>query len=228
MKKHEKWMPLYIAEYLADTSRLTIEQHGVYLLLIMDYWRNGPPPDNPEILARIVGATPDQWLAISPPVRRLFQVVSGQWRHKRVEAELLRAQEISDNLSDRGKQGAEARWGNGPSNATGIQQAMLEQCLVDAPSPSPSPSTLDRQPKPKNKGNGAHAPFILPDWIPQEHWDAWVEARTKCRKPPTDYAKRLAVKRLDNFRQQGSPPAQVLMQSAMSGWANVFPLKEAK
>ena len=81
----------------------------------------------------------------------------------------------------------------------------------------------------KNKSKAkasAQAPFVLPDWIPQEHWDAWVEARTKARKPPTDYAKRLAVMRLNNFREQGYSVGEILRESAMNNWANLFLPKE--
>lgn len=100
MKQYEKWMPLYIADYLADTSRLTLEQHGAYLLLIMDYWRNGAPPDDPVILARIVGASPEQWRAIAPVLHSLFhdEIRGGSkvWAHKRIDEELKR-------LDDRAK-----------------------------------------------------------------------------------------------------------------------------
>lgn len=70
--------------------------------------------------------------------------------------------------------------------------------------------------------------FELPDWIPQDHWAAWIEARTKSKKPPTEYAKRLAVRKLDNLREQGFPPSQVLMQSAFNNWPGLYPVKEIK
>ena len=76
--------------------------------------------------------------------------------------------------------------------------------------------------------NKAQAPFVLPDWIPLEHWQAWIESRAKQRKAPTDYAKRLAILKLDNYRAEGHAPAQVLMQSAFNGWAGLFPPKEVK
>lgn len=81
--------------------------------------------------------------------------------------------------------------------------------------------------KPKAK-TLAQAPFVLPEWIPQEHWDAWVEARTKKRNAPTDYAKRLAVSKLKNFKERGHSPAQILMTAAFSGWTGLFEPEERK
>ena len=154
MKQYEKWMPLYIADYLADTSRLTLEQHGAYLLLIMDYWRNGPPPDEPAILARIVGASDPQWKAIAPTIRKLFQQENGLWRHKRIDFEIERAKTIQANLSERGKLGANTRWNKDTtSNATGNQQAMPNTMLADAPSPSPLP--IPKTPLPKSKSTAS-------------------------------------------------------------------------
>lgn len=109
-KKIDIWMPLYIGDYLADTSRLTTEQHGAYLLLIMDYWRNGPPPDDAGILSNIVRAKPAAWKRLRPVLIRFFKVEHGQWRHKRIDEELLNALERKEKARQKAKAAALQRW----------------------------------------------------------------------------------------------------------------------
>lgn len=55
------WMPLHIADYLADTGHLTATEHGAYLLMIMHYWQNGSLPANERVIARIAKLSAEQW-----------------------------------------------------------------------------------------------------------------------------------------------------------------------
>ena len=82
--------------------------------------------------------------------------------------------------------------------------------------------------KKSNKGNGKTKLFDLPDWIPREQWNAWIDARKSRRNAPNEFAKRLAVAKLANLHEQGYSPAAVLAQSAFNGWAGLFPIKEPK
>lgn len=97
-------MPLYIADYLADTSRLSTLEHGAYLLLIMDYWRNGSLPADDRKLARIARLSVAEWEAVRDDLAELF--LPG-WRHKRIDAELAR----SSAKSDAARGSAAKRWG---------------------------------------------------------------------------------------------------------------------
>jgi len=140
MQKTDIWMPLYIGDYLADTSRLTTEQHGAYLLLLMDYWRSGRLPDNDQVLAQITKLSPDAWSNARAMLEQFFSIEGGSWVHKRVEQELAQAVDNKVKNHQRAVDAANARWkkqqNDATSNANSNAQAMLKQC----PSPSPSPS----------------------------------------------------------------------------------------
>jgi uncharacterized protein YdaU (DUF1376 family) len=108
--KPDVWMPLVIGDYRKDTGRLTRDLHGGYLLLIMEYWVNGPIPDDDEDLAAIVLATPREWAAIRPKLVRFFHVENGVWRHKRIDQELERWSAKKRVYANRAAAAAEKRW----------------------------------------------------------------------------------------------------------------------
>jgi len=134
--KTDIWMPLYIGDYLADTSRLTTEQHGAYMLLLMDYWRSGKLPDDDKILSQITKLNDDAWSNARAMLEQFFSIEDGFWVHKRVEQEMQNSLENKQKNHNRAVLAAKARWNNANSNATRNTKAMLEEC----PSPSPSPS----------------------------------------------------------------------------------------
>lgn len=88
------WMPLYVADYLADTRHLGAVEHGAYLLLIMHYWQTGGLPDDDTQLARIACCTAAEWRKIRGVVANFFEP---GWKHGRVNDELLKAARISEN-----------------------------------------------------------------------------------------------------------------------------------
>jgi uncharacterized protein YdaU (DUF1376 family) len=149
-KKVDIWMPLYVADYLSATSRLTTEQHGAYLLLLMDYWKNGAPPDNDSVLAQITRLSPDAWANARTMLQPFFEVMNGAWVQARVEAEMQKANNNKKINKERGLKGAEARWANknALSNASSIVQEYSEVCSANSTSPSPSPSHINKTPLP--------------------------------------------------------------------------------
>lgn len=139
-KKNDTWMPLYIGDYLADTSRLSTEQHGAYLLLLMDYWRNGPPLDDDEELANITKLPLPQWRKHAAKLRAMFECVDGRLVQRRAEKEREKAGMVSGKRSQAGKAGAEARWGKKPGKTDGksMANAMANASQNDGPSHSHS------------------------------------------------------------------------------------------
>jgi uncharacterized protein YdaU (DUF1376 family) len=198
--KTDIWMPVYIGDYLSATNRLTTEQHGAYLLLLMDYWKNGPIPDNNRTLAQITRMDVDAWSNARSILEAFFEVSDGHWKHGRVERELLKAEKRKEVASNRGKAGATARWSK--NNASSIAQALPETMLTDGSLPSPSPS----------KTKQIKSVVKKPDQVSDQVWNDYVKTR---QKPLTE----TALQAIDReAKKAGWTVQQAMEEMVVRGW----------
>jgi uncharacterized protein YdaU (DUF1376 family) len=97
------YLPFYVGEYLRETRHLTLEQHGAYVLLLLEYWWKSCLPDDDVQLARIVGVSPAEWRKLKPALKGLFQ---DDWRHERIDKQIKK----SKDKIKKARESAEARW----------------------------------------------------------------------------------------------------------------------
>jgi uncharacterized protein YdaU (DUF1376 family) len=103
-------MQLYVSDYLADTAHLTAQQHGAYMLLLMNYWQRGKALDNSnERLSHVARLSPEEWADAKPTLEEFFIVEDNVWTHARVEDDLAKIREKSVKASFAGRRSVVAR-----------------------------------------------------------------------------------------------------------------------
>ena len=71
--------------------------------------------------------------------------------------------------------------------------------------------------------------LILPEWVPMEAWNGFIEMRRKMRNAPiTDRAIKMLFAELCRLREAGEDPERVLNVATMKGWRGLFPVSENK
>lgn len=143
-EKADTWMPLWIGAYLADTMKLTTLQHGAYFLLLLAYWRERAAlNDSDDELRSITKTDKAEWKKLRPVLEKFFVVKDGVWWHKRVEAEMVKANNHKEAATSKAKAAAGARWKDHKKNAPSIPQAPpqaeLEDLHDEYPPPTPTP-----------------------------------------------------------------------------------------
>ena len=84
------YMQFHVAEYLADTTHLSTEEHGAYLLLIFNYWQRGKPLDNTKgRLSNVVRMSNERWNEVSAVLSEYFEIDHNIWTHLRIERDLV-------------------------------------------------------------------------------------------------------------------------------------------
>lgn len=139
-KKADVWMPIYIGDYLADTAMLSTEQHGAYLLMLMAYWKNGPLPDDDEILANITRLPIDRWKKTRGLLLGFFSVIGGFLINRRADEEKEKADAF---LAKQRSNGAKGGRPPKPKNPNETQNKPMGSVWLNPnETPSPSPSQL--------------------------------------------------------------------------------------
>ena len=68
--------------------------------------------------------------------------------------------------------------------------------------------------------------IIIPDFISKESWHSFLEMRKMIKKPMSDYAKKLAFKKLKRFKDEGYDVNEIIDNSTMSNYCGLFKPKE--
>jgi hypothetical protein len=110
----------------------------------------------------------------------------------------------------------------------------LTQCH---PCPSVTPPLTESHPTPDtvspntSKIHQLTTKYIrreLPDCIPADAWNGWVEMRKQRKKPLTDRAYNQAIDKLVAFMAKGQNITEVLDRSTMNGWTDLYEIKEPR
>ena len=169
-------MPLYVADYLADTAHLTAAQSGAYLHLIMAYWRAGGPLRLDDgALARTARMTPTEWSEAAGVVLAFFRQEDGALHHGRIEHELADAAAMYEARRKRTEAATAARAARNVT--TNVTSDVTNNVTLTQPQPQPPfPTERDTVEVPLSSGGSggtraerADRGTRLPaDWSPTE------------------------------------------------------------
>lgn len=83
------FLPLATDAYLADTTHLSTEEHGAYMLMLMAAWRSTECrlPDDDDYLARVCRCTARVWRRMRPILAPFWIIEGGWWTQKRLTKE---------------------------------------------------------------------------------------------------------------------------------------------
>ena len=64
--------------------------------------------------------------------------------------------------------------------------------------------------------------IILPEWLPVDSWKSFIEMRKKTKKPMTERAKELAIKKLEEFYNQRYDVQIIIDAAVMNNWQGFY------
>lgn len=113
-----------------------------------------------------------------------------------------------------------------PGIVYGGEEAGMSQKKCD------KPVTREEKKREKKKEQTSATPaartFGVPEWVPADEWEGFVEMRTRIRHPLTSRAALLVVKELERLKAKGYAPADILDASTRNGWRDVFEPRAGK
>jgi len=116
----------YVGDYLRDTARLSMLEHGAYTLLLDYYYAEERPiPLELDDVYRMVRAImPEERKAVIRVLTTFFTKAEDGYRHKRVDHEISTSKQARENGSKGGRQRTESDTGLETGRGTGQLSGM--------------------------------------------------------------------------------------------------------
>lgn len=167
-------MPVFTDAYIADTTHLSAEEHGVYFLLLVCAWRSPGcrlKKDDTQ-LARMGRVTPAKWRKIKDTILAFWSESDGYIKQKKLTEIYEKVQKNVEQKKQAGIASAEAK---------ALKDKETSSTAVDEPpqrpangqptnqnqnqSITPIPTNVGKPPT-KEKADGKRASRITEDWWP--------------------------------------------------------------
>jgi uncharacterized protein YdaU (DUF1376 family) len=109
----------YVKDWRSSRAvqRMSFAQRGMYLELLLEQWERVVLPDDPDVIADLIGGSAAEWRRAWPVLRRNFVTIEGGMQNLRLEEARARQQRFREQQSERGKLGAKQRWKDGTAIA---------------------------------------------------------------------------------------------------------------
>jgi uncharacterized protein YdaU (DUF1376 family) len=157
-------MPVFTDALIGDTTDLSMEEFGAYLMILFVTWRNNGQPlaDDDMRMARICRMSESEWAAIKPTISRFFDITEGFWRQKRLEKEWAFVQKRIEVKKANGKKGGRPKSlkDNETDKAVGSVELNLDDKLNESTHTHTQESKEDTEAK-ASGANAANAPQAL-------------------------------------------------------------------
>lgn len=213
-------------------AAMSAAEEGAYIRLLCYCWNSEDCslPDQDDVLARI-GRIDEGYLKVSSSLLRKCFVShpdkKGFLTNERLLFERKKQDEWKKKCEIAGKKSGEAR-NIKASNKLKVSSILVPTKIegrgelnVNSSTSSSSSKVIDIKnisiTSQKNLGD-----FVLPNFLPNEIFQNFLSHRRKLKKPMTDHAQKLLIKKLTKFHEQGNDVVEIINESILRGWLSVF------
>lgn len=218
-----------IGDLAAATRGLDLVHRGAYDALLDAYYLSERPLplDRAECYRLADARSPAERRAVDYCLGVFFVQSDDGYRQPRCERELERLRAKSAGC----RQAINTRWARERQGRTSPEQEQRDSSVLrpnnDGDTSVIVPITHYPLPKEKAKPTRARVERLpIPEWIPPDLWQVWIEHRDAFGKPLTPAAHNHTVRTLESLKATGEDPVACLKQSIARGWRGVFQLAD--
>lgn len=215
-KSDKLWIPFWVDKWIFGSMRIecSTEERGVwwdiYALAAKDNGYIRANEETPYPLTQLSGMLIIPENTLSAAIDKFVEL----GKITRYENSVLYITNWEKyQFSDRHKRRVEAEMSDKKDIVADDEDTILDKSILNK-------STL------KNNKLNKEEKFVIPTWIPKTEFEEYKKMRQKIKKPMTDRAIELVIKKLEQLKTEGYEPKEVLEQSILNSWQGVFPLKD--